>query len=321
MLEKCCIFSLYLWRNYRNIAMGEILDIKTVHQCNCCLGCKTLHPQASVIRFGDTASMRQHSVKFDFYTVLLIDNVGSCCDCCCGHKYYDFSDATMVFLSPEKAFAMAGDHVLPSKGWLLAFHPDLIYGTSLDHTLCNYTFFAYNNEEALHLSLREKNKIECCLENIEDELHYPIDMYSRTIITRHIELLLDYCKRFYERQFITREDKNAALMGQLERFVDAYIGQGKLSGGAFPSAEMCAQQLHLSTQYFNDLLRFSTGKNMREYVEMKRFDAAKQLLTKQGYTPSQVSAALGYQSVQSFSIMFKRLTGVAPHEYRLLGNN
>lgn len=317
------IFSRYICKgNHQEQLMGEILDIKTVHQCNCCLGSKTLHPQASVIRLGgDSTSMQQHSVKFDFYTVLLIDNSGRGCECCCGRKHYDFSDATMVFLSPEKAFGLAGDRMLPSSGWLLAFHPDLIYGTSLDHTLCSYTFFSYDNDEALHLSLREKNKIESCLENIDEELHHPIDTYSRTIITRHIELLLDYCKRYYERQFVTREDENDVLMCRLERFIDGYIEQGKLAHGVFPTVEMCAGYLHLSPQYFKDVLKFSTGKTVREYVEAKRFAAAKQMLAMQGCASSQVATQLGYPSVQCFSVMFKRLTGVAPQEYRLLRNN
>ncbi len=300
--------------------MGEILDIKTVHECNCCLGSKTLHPQASVIRLGNNADVEQQGIRFDFYTVLLIDN----CDCeeccCCGRKYYDFSDATMVFLSPEKAFDMTRDRVLPRKGWLLAFHPDLLCGTTLDHILYRYTFFMYDKDEALHLSLREKRKIESCLENIDEELHYPIDMHSRTIITRHIELLLDYCKRYYERQFITREDKNNALLEQFYSYVDDYIAQGKLSRGVFPSVGACAERLHLSEQYFKDLLKFVTGKSLREYMELKRLYVAKQMLTKYSYAPSRVAAELGYPSAQSFSLLFKKVTGFSPQEYKFAQN-
>ena len=296
------------------------IDIKTVHECNRCLGGKTLHPQASLINL-EHPGWKGEAVKFEFYAILLFEDKVAGDSCCCGRRYYDFACATMVFLTPGEMFRMSSTNTLPDKGWLLAFHPDLIYGTSLDHTLCSYTFFSYDNDEALHLSLREKNKIESCFENIDEELHHPIDTYSRTIITRHIELLLDYCKRYYERQFVTREDENDVLMCRLERFIDGYIEQGKLAHGVFPTVEMCAGYLHLSPQYFKDVLKFSTGKTVREYVEAKRFAAAKQMLAMQGCASSQVATQLGYPSVQCFSVMFKRLTGVAPQEYRLLRNN
>ncbi len=301
--------------------MEEILDIKTVHQCNCCLGSKTLHPQASVIRLDDNTNVAQHSIKFDFFTILLIDNHDeNSYHTCCGRKYYDYSDATMVFLSPEKAFDMTRNRVLPRKGWLLAFHPDLLCGTTLSHTLCCYTFFYYSKEEALHLSLREKNKIINCLENIDDELHHPIDVHSRIIITRHIELLLDYCKRYYERQFITREDKNRTLMAQFEQLIDDYMLHGQMVHGVFPSAESCATHLHLSTQYFKDLIKFTTGKTLHEYMELKRLDMAKQMLLKYSYTPSRVAIELGYPSVRHFSLLFKKVTKIAPQEYKLMQN-
>ncbi len=302
--------------------MGGILDIKTVHECNCCFGGKTLHPQVSVIRLDDNTNVEQHGIRFDFYTVLLIDNhdVDECC-CCCGRNNYDFTDATMVFLSPEKAFDMTRERTLPRKGWLLAFHPDLLYGTTLDLMLSSrYTFFSYDKNEALHLSLRERNKVVCCLQGIDEELHHSIDIHSRTIITRHIELLLDYCKRYYERQFITREDKNNALMEQFTRYVDTYIINGGLVHGVFPSVESCAGQLHLSEQYFKDLLKFMTGKTLREYMEVKRLDTAKQMLLSNECTPTRVSTILGYSSVRQFSMLFKKLTGVTPQDYKSANN-
>lgn len=302
------------------IKTDGILDIKTVHQCNCCLGSKTLHPQVSVIELDGNTDVAQNGIKFDFYTVLLIDRYDGMHCKCCGMRHYDYSEASMVFLSPEKAFDMTHDHVLPSKGWLLAFHPDLLYGTTLNHTLCNYTFFAYSKEEALHLSLREKNKIICCLKGIDEELHHPIDGHSRIIITRHIELLLDYCKRYYERQFITREDKNSALMAQLSNLVEDYILQGKMADGVFPTSEMCALNLGLSVQYFKDLLQFYSGKALREYVELKRIGLAKNMLMKCDYSVSRIVTELGYPSVRQFNMLFKRLTGFLPQDYKVAQN-
>ena len=154
-------------------------------------------------------------------------------------KYYDYSNATMVFLTPGEIFRMSENNTLPNKGYLLAFHPDLLFHTSLDNPIKNYTFFAYHKEEALHLSQRETAKVTCCLENIEDELHHAIDTHSGTILSRHIELLLDYCTRYYERQFITRENKNKAILEKLERLLDEYIISGKLENGQLPTAEYC----------------------------------------------------------------------------------
>ena len=190
-----------------------MLDIKTVYECNRCLGCKTLHPQVSLINL-ESPNLEQEAVKFEFYAILLIEDCPDGCYCC-GRKYYDYSNATMVFLTPGEIFRMSENNTLPDKGYLLAFHPDLLFRTSLDNHIKNYTFFAYNKEEALHLSQRETAKVTCCLENIEDELHHAIDTHSGTILSRHIELLLDYCTRYYERQFITRENKNKAILEKL----------------------------------------------------------------------------------------------------------
>ena len=138
----------------------------------------------------ENLNLKQEAVKFDFYTILLIEECPN--SCCCGRKYYDFSNTTMVFLMPGEIFRMSEENTLPDKGYLLAFHPNLLSQTSLKSHIQNYTFFQYRKEEALHLSQRETSKITCCLENIEDELHHPIDTHSNTILSKHIELFLDY---------------------------------------------------------------------------------------------------------------------------------
>lgn len=295
--------------------MKEILNIKTVHQCNCCLGCQTLHPLASVIRLEDKADVKQHGIRFDFYTILLIENdKGGCC--CCGRKSYDFSYATMVFLPPEQTFDMTCKRVLPQCGWLLAFHPDLLHGTNLKESIGQYTFFHYRKEEALHLSVREKDKITECLQEMDSELHHPIDRHSQILISRYIELLLDYCSRFYERQFITRENKNKRLIRQADNLLDKYISSGTLSGGTFPTAQYCAERLKLSPHYFEDLLKFETGKTLAEYFQAKRLEAARHMLAERSDTPAAISSLLGFSSVQQFCLWFKRITGSFPNEYR-----
>ena len=291
----------------------KTLDIKTVGECNRCLGCKTLHPQASLINLGKKG-LDSEKVKFEFYAILLIeDNPDGCC--CCGRKYYDYAFATMVFLTPGEIFRMDREHTLPEKGWLLAFHPDLLTHTPLCSYIGNYTFFGYKKEEALHLSQHETGIITCCMEHIENELHHPIDRHTGTLLSRLIELLLDYSKRFYERQFITRENKNKALLQRAQRLLDEYIESGRLQGGKSPTADYCGEKLGLSAAYFTDLLLLETGMTLDEYFRLRMVEAAKHMLLNSEATPAAVARQLGIPSVQRFSRLFKTLTGLAPGEY------
>lgn len=263
--------------------------------------------------------LEEDAVKFEFYAILLIEDCPDGC-CCCGRKYYDYSVATMVFLTPGEIFRMSKEDTLPPKGWLLAFHPDLLFRTSLKNHIKNYTFFSYHKEEALHLSRRETSTVTCLLEHIEEELHHPIDAHTGTILSRHIELLLDYCTRFYERQFITRENKNKLLLARLDRMFDEYLDSGRLSAGGLPVLAQCAAALNLSAAYFSDLLKFETGKSLEEYFEFRRLDTARRLLSEGMHTPAEVARLLGYPNVQCFSLIFKRVVGVPPGEFRYSRN-
>lgn len=295
----------------------NILNIETIHQCNCCLGYKTLHPLVSVIDLSQ-ANLEQCTIKFDFYTVLLIE--GDVEDFLYGRKYYDYSNASLVFLTPGESIEISHSDLLHRNGWLLAFHPDLLWRTSLGNHIEDYSFFYYKSDEALHLSLREKTKIIECLHNIGEELQHVIDCHSKTLISRHIELLLDYCSRFYERQFITRSEANKPIIRQTNILLDEYIQTGKLKKGKLPSAKYCADMLHLSSDYFSDLLYFETGQNINEYFQFKRLEASKEMLLKRGYTASMIAEKLGYPNVQYFSQIFKKITGIAPNNYRLAQN-
>lgn len=297
---------------------NKTLDIKTVCECWHCLGSKTLHPQVSLINL-EKPELEEDTVKFEFYAILLIEDCPDGC-CCCGRKYYDYSVATMVFLTPGEIFRMSKEDTLPPKGWLLAFHPDLLFRTSLKNHIKNYTFFSYHKEEALHLSRRETSTVTCLLEHIEEELHHPIDAHTGTILSRHIELLLDYCTRFYERQFITRENKNKLLLARLDRMFDEYLDSGRLSAGGLPVLAQCAAALNLSAAYFSDLLKFETGKSLEEYFEFRRLDTARRLLSEGMHTPAAVARLLGYPTVQCFSLIFKRVVGVPPGEFRYSRN-
>ena len=294
--------------------MKKTLDIKSVCECNRRLGCKTLHPQASIINL-EHPDLEQEAVKFEFYAVLLIEECPDGCGCC-GRKYYDYSNATMVFLKPGEIFRMNEAGVLPDKGWLLAFHPDLLYRTSLKNHIRNYTFFSYNKEEALHLSGRETATITCCLENIEEELHHSIDTHTATILSRHIELMLDYCTRFYERQFITRSNVNHDILARFERLLDDYFAGDRAQREGLPSVKWCAGELCLSPNYFGDLIKKETGKSAQEYIQLKLIATAKERILAPNKTIGQVAYELGFQYPQHFTRLFKKITGLTPNEYR-----
>ena len=292
----------------------KMFELKTVCECNRCLHCKTLHPQVSLINL-EHQPVIQDDIRFEFYAILLIMDSRDGYKVC-GRKYCDYSNATMVFLKPGEIFRMNESGTLLDKGHLLVFHPDLLFRTTLGKHIGKYTFLSYAKEEALHLSQRETEKITCCLWNMEEELHHTIDRYTGTILSRHIELLLDYCTRYYERQFITREARNKALLEALGKLINMYIASGRLSTTILPTESYCAGKLGLSVAYFCDLLKFETGRTFDEYFQIKRIEAARQLLLVPGNTPVTVALRLGYPNVQHFSLLFKRVTGFAPNKYR-----
>lgn len=287
----------------------------TVCECNERLGCKTLHPQASLIDLSKVGE-ETDAVRFDFYAVLLIEECPDCC-CCCGRKYYDYTTATMVFLKPSEVFRLSSEGALPRKGWLLAFHPDLLYKTTLCTHIENYSFFSYRKEEALHLSQRETATVTCCLENIEAELHHEIDCHSATILSRHIELLLDYCARFYERQFITREERNKDLLQRVDGLLDEHIASPQLlPAGIMPELEMLAEELGLSAAYLSDLLHHTVGQSLNDYFLGRRLYTARRLLQSSNTSARVVASRLGFPTVQQFTTLFRRIIGLSPSECR-----
>lgn len=294
------------------------LNLKTVCECNRSFNCRTLHPQISVINL-QRPDLEHDAVKFEFYAILFIEKCEDGCGCC-GRRADDYTCATMVFLQPGEIFRMSEAGALPDKGWLLAFHPDLLYRTPLKNHLGNYTFFSYRKEEALHLSQREAATVTDCMQHIADELQHAVDTHSATILSRLIELMLDYCTRFYERQFITRQTGNQSLLERLDSLFEQCIRSGALCDAGLFTAAFCAAKLGLSTPYFQDLLKFETGKTLDEYFQLKRLEAAKGLLLKAGNTPADVARRLGYESVQYFSLLFKKCTGISPNQYRCSRN-
>lgn len=198
----------------------------------------------------------------------------------------------------------------------MCFHPDLIRGTTLGRNIKEYTFFSYEVNEALHLSEKERTIIIDCLEKIRYELQQSIDRLSKRLIATNIELLLDYCLRFYERQFITRGNVNHDILTRFERLLDDYFIGPKAAQNGLPSVKECANKLCLSPNYFGDLIKKETGKTAQEYIQYHLIEIAKEQILDPGKSISQIAYGLGFQYPQHFTRLFKRLVGQTPNEYR-----
>ncbi|MBD9178957.1 MAG: AraC family transcriptional regulator, partial [Odoribacter splanchnicus] len=240
-----------------------------------------------------------------------------CGDLRYGRQYYDYQEGTLVFLAPGQVVEVGNrDQAVQPKGWGLLFHPDLLKGTSLGRMMKNYTFFSYESNEALHLSDQERQVVFECLGNIEAELHRGIDKHSKMLITSNIELLLNYCLRFYDRQFITRENVNKDILIRFEELIDDYFQSGKPMNTGLLTVGYCADRLHLSANYFGDLIKKETGRTAQEHIQMKLMDIAKEKVLDPSKTISEISYELGFQYPQHFTRLFKRCVGCTPNEYR-----
>ena len=203
-----------------------------------------------------------------------------------------------------------------AKGWALYFSPELLRGTSLGRHMKDYTFFSYATNEALHLSERERNTIIDCFKKIDDEINYGGDKHSNTIIASAIELFLNYCLRFYDRQFITRKKVNKDLLIRFEELIDSYFSFGNAKQHGTPTVAWCASQLCLSPNYFGDLIKKETGRTAIEYIQQKTMDLAKDMLIHPDKSISEIAVSLGYQYPQYFSRAFKKAVGCTPNDYR-----
>lgn len=296
----------------------EILNIATVAEYNDMLGVETLHPLVSVIDLAKARPMHHMRHTFSFYTIFLKDEKN--CDLIYGRQRYDYQKGSVVCLAPGQVIGIEDTGVeFQPQGYALCFDPELIRGTSLGRHIHEYSYFSYEVNEALHLSERERVIFIDCLDQIKQELEHAVDRLSRRLIVNGIELLLNYCLRFYERQFITREQANNDVLSRFEAMLDDYLSSDKPVQNGLPSVKYCAGELCLSPNYFGDLIKKLTGKSAQEYIQLKIIDAAKERILMPAKSISQVSYELGFKYLQHFTRMFKKVVGLTPNEYRAQG--
>lgn len=300
--------------------MSEIKDLITVNDY--CTGLKlfALHPLVSVLDVSEGTWPRQEkagAVRYHFYAVFL--KQGQSCILRYGRKNYDYQDGTLVFVGPGQVVNIENiDPDFKPSGYALLFHPDLLRGTTLGNVMDKYSFFSYELHEALHISQRERKIVLDCFDKIRYELSQGIDKHSKQLIVSNLELFLNYCARFYDRQFITRDTVNLGVIEQFESSLHDYFKTGKAKELGIPTVSYFAEEQHLSANYFGDLVKKETGKSALEYIQAKLIEVAKEKIFDPEKSVSEIAYELGFKYPQHFTRFFKNKLGLTPNEYRML---
>ena len=302
--------------------MERTFRFDTVNEYNALNNQETLHPLVSVIDFSKAnprswGGEKKVRINYGLYCIFLKDV--KCGDLKYGRNYYDYQEGTLVFVAPGQVMEIENDgQVYQPKGHALVFHPDLVHGTSLAKSINDYNFFSYDAREALHLSERERQVVLDCFSKIDFELHQNIDKHSKKLIASTIELFLNYCERFYDRQFITRENVNKGILEKFEEQLNGYFASEKPQLYGLPSVAYFAEKLNLSSNYFGDLIKKETGKTAKEYIQDKIIDVAKSKTFGADKTVNEIAYELGFKYPQHFTRLFKQRVGCTPNEYKNL---
>ena len=295
--------------------MEEVIKLNAVDQYNKMFGLETLHPLVSVVDLSEATGYPRHfTLNYGVYALFLKNT--KCGDIRYGKQYYDYQEGTVTSFAPGQVTEVNMlEGMQPSASGLL-FHPDLIKGTSLGQGIKQYSFFSYSSTEALHLSEDEKEIFLDCLKKIKMEIQRPIDKHSKGLIARNIELLLDYCMRFYERQFETRSEADKDILIRFEDLLDSYFTDEKPQKLGLPTVKYFAEGVNLSPNYFGDLVKKETGRTPQEYIQNKLVSVAKEWMLGSGKSISEIAYALGFQYPQHFTRIFKKATGYTPTVFR-----
>lgn len=297
--------------------MPKIYHIKTVGDYTALRGGETLHPLINILDYNNLQLLPAATYHFSTYCIFLKET--KCGDLRYGKENYDYQEESLIFLAPGQIVSVENYSAgTKPKGKVLLFHPDFIKGTTLTNLINAYSFFSYSSNEALHLSKKEKDMILGIFNTIEAELKVNLDKHSKTLVINHLQLLLNYATRFYDRQFITREHINKGILEKFEELLSNYFSSDKPQSIGLPSVAFCAEQMHLSANYFGDVIKKETGISAQEYIQTKLIDIAKERMFDLNTPISSIAFELGFKYPQHFTRLFKQKTGITPNEYRRL---
>lgn len=277
---------------------------------------KPKHPLVTVIDYSKV-NIRETPESGSFICGFYSVNFKKHCEFIYGRQVFDHKEGTLLCTAPGQIITFnRKKEVNNTEGWGLYFHPELIRNTPFGKKINEYSFFSYSENEALHLSEQEKQTLLSILKQMENEYNTNIDHYSRDLIISNIELLLNYCKRFYGRQFITRTNQNKDAIVRFEEFITDYFNSDMLKDKGIPSVKYCAESLNLSPNYFSDLLKSETGKSTQEHIHFYLLEKAKNRLVNSNLTINEIAYELGFEYPQNFSKLFKKKVGVSPTSFR-----
>lgn len=294
----------------------KVSSISALHQF---LGLKKpSNPLISVFNFDDVKLKPEtilSAVTTDFYVVTLKkDCAGG--KCRYGQQYYDFDEGIMYFIAPHQVLQFEDILLDEIKGFVLVVHPDFFHGYPLASKVKDYGFFSYTANEALYLSEKEEKSIMDIIDNVEQEIEANMDSFTQDLLVSNLDLLLKYCDRFYNRQFLTRKKVNNDLLSKLENLLNNYFRNDELVLNGIPTVHFIAEQLSLSANYLSDMLRVQTGQTTQQHIQNKLIEKAKELLSTTEMSVSEIAYQLGFEHPQSFHRLFKNRTSVSPLEFR-----
>ena len=297
--------------------MNDIININSISMFHEIMGYEK--PKHPLITWVDLKNLKPPEEYYNrkYTTEFYIISMKNSKECLFkyGRKYYDFSEGSLIFLSPRQVAVVES---VPDQltGWLLCFHKDLILGTSLCEKMEDYTFFSYDSNEALHISEIEKNIIENIIETIRIEFSQNIDEYSRELIVSNLEVFLNYSKRFYGRQFLTRVRENRDIVAKFELVLKKSFEIEDEGRYGIPSVKYLANEMGYSSNYLSDLLKKETGKSTQEHIQLYLIEKAKDMLIGTECSIANISDDLGFSYPSHFSKFFKTKTGVSPGKFR-----
>ncbi len=280
---------------------------------------KPEHPLISLVDYSEIEySLERNEIRWiqDFYSIALKRDRKIKIKY--GQQKYDFDEGLLSFAAPGQLISVVADNEPDPErsGFLLFFHPDFLWKTSLAKDIKNYEYFGYSVNEALFLSPKEEATIDNIMQNIKQEYHSNIDKFSQNIIIAQLELLLNYSERFYQRQFITRKKTNHQLLNRLEEILTNYFNSYDLVKKGLPTVESIAKELNISPNYLSGLLKSLTGQSTQQHIHDKLIEKAKEKLSTTNLSISEIAYDLGFEHLQSFSKLFKNKTNLSPLEFR-----
>lgn len=295
----------------------RIKSISEFHRLRCLP--KPEHPLISVVDYSAVqrpADISEVNWVLDFYQVSLKRGINGLLKY--GQQEYDFDEGVMFFISPNQVFRIETEEKAHEEksGWMLLIHPDFLWNTSLASTIKHYDFFDYSVSEALFLSEKEEKTVNRIIDSIRQEYQANIDKFSQNIIVSHIETLLSYSERFYERQFITRKITNHQMLSRMENLLNEHFSSNSLAIKGLPTVQLIAEELHVSPNYLSRLLKTLSGQSTQQFIHDKVIEKAKEMLSTTSLSISEIAYGLGFEHPQSFTKLFKNKTKLSPTLFR-----